>query len=104
MTTPSITEKNDKNNKGDGSGKPLPEGANAIATQLGNLEEDDEFEDFSNSRFFFTNLSILTLFKEWKEEANEESAERWDDNWDDDDVEIDFSVQLREEHNKSSME
>ncbi|KAJ9076391.1 26S proteasome complex subunit SEM1 [Entomophthora muscae] len=90
MTTPSITEKNDKNIKGDGSGKPLPEGANAIATQLGNLEEDDEFEDFPT--------------QEWKEEANEESAERWDDNWDDDDVEIDFSVQLREEHNKSSME
>jgi len=56
--------------------------------QLGVLEEDDEFEEFTAS--------------DWKDEDTDvsrliQSGNLWEDNWDDDDVEDDFSKQLREE-------
>jgi 26 proteasome complex subunit DSS1 len=62
--------------------KPVP--------QLGPLDEDDEFEEFPA--------------EDWNE--NEEDAEDthlWEDNWDDDDVEDDFSVQLRNELSKQAQ-
>jgi len=60
----------------------------ASQPQLGVLEEDDEFEEFTAS--------------DWKDEDTDvskliQSGNLWEDNWDDDDVEDDFSKQLREE-------
>ncbi|CAO2184745.1 unnamed protein product, partial [Urochloa humidicola] len=49
------------------------------------LEDDDEFEEFE-------------INQEWddKEEGNE-ALQQWEDDWDDDDVNDDFSLQLRKE-------
>ncbi|KAK7495652.1 hypothetical protein BaRGS_00013099 [Batillaria attramentaria] len=54
---------------------------------LGLLEEDDEFEEFPAD--------------DW-EEQDEDAADVnvWEDNWDDDNVEDDFSKQLRAELEK----
>jgi 26 proteasome complex subunit DSS1 len=38
-------------------------------------------------------LVFLTL--DWQEADDTQDAQQWDDNWDDDDVEDDFSTQLR---------
>ncbi|KIM33141.1 hypothetical protein M408DRAFT_325959 [Serendipita vermifera MAFF 305830] len=71
--------------------------------QLGVLEEDDEFEEFA--------------VQEWKDEETDVAkyleqsgatggggapSHLWEDSWDDDDVEEDFSVQLREELAKAA--
>ncbi|RNA45020.1 26S proteasome complex subunit DSS1 [Brachionus plicatilis] len=58
-------------------------------TELGLLEEDDEFEEFEA--------------EDWNESAKEtEDAEAnlWEDNWDDDNIEDDFTIQLRNELEK----
>merc|ERR1712243_309359 len=58
---------------------------------LGLLEEDDEFEEFPS--------------EDWG--AAEEDAEDvnvWEDNWDDDNIEDDFSQQLRAELNVQPMQ
>ncbi|KAK4296508.1 hypothetical protein Pmani_030998 [Petrolisthes manimaculis] len=58
---------------------------------LGLLEEDDEFEEFPA--------------EDWG--AAEEDAEDinvWEDNWDDDNIEDDFSQQLRAELNIQPMQ
>ncbi|KAJ2391506.1 hypothetical protein GGI23_005405 [Coemansia sp. RSA 2559] len=54
------------------------------------LEEDDEFEEFE--------------IEDWNEDAEDkEDVTLWDDNWDDDDLEDDFSKQLRVELEKASQ-
>ncbi|KAJ2546625.1 26S proteasome complex subunit SEM1 [Coemansia sp. RSA 1933] len=54
------------------------------------LEEDDEFEEFE--------------IEDWNEDAEDkEDVTLWDDNWDDDDLEDDFSKQLRVELEKTSQ-
>ncbi|KAG1596216.1 hypothetical protein G6F48_000102 [Rhizopus delemar] len=53
---------------------------------LGVLEEDDEFEEFAA--------------EDWGEEEDQNDAHFWEDNWDDDDIEDDFSKQLRAELEK----
>lgn len=53
------------------------------------LDEDDDFEEFE--------------VEDWdasKDGNAAEDAQLWEDNWDDDDVEDDFSIQLRAELNK----
>ncbi|KAJ1936216.1 26S proteasome complex subunit SEM1 [Linderina macrospora] len=56
----------------------------------GALEEDDEFEEFE--------------VEDWTPDAEDkEDATLWDDNWDDDDLEDDFSNQLRVELAKGSQ-
>ncbi|KAK9720073.1 26S proteasome complex subunit SEM1 [Basidiobolus ranarum] len=45
------------------------------------LEEDDEFEEFPA--------------EDWNETEEDQDTHLWEDNWDDDDVEDDFSQQLR---------
>ncbi|CAK9297264.1 unnamed protein product [Gordionus sp. m RMFG-2023] len=58
-------------------------------TDIGLLEEDDEFEEFP---------------AEWTEnEENNEESNVWEDNWDDDNVEDDFSKQLRAELERQSI-
>jgi len=55
---------------------------------LGLLEEDDEFEEFPA--------------EEWTGKCDEmEEVNVWEDNWDDDNVEDDFSDQLRKELQKT---
>ncbi|XP_048416825.1 26S proteasome complex subunit SEM1 [Stegostoma tigrinum] len=53
---------------------------------LGLLEEDDEFEEFPAEG--------------WTGLDEDEDAHVWEDNWDDDNVEDDFSNQLRAELEK----
>ncbi|CAG8582486.1 25060_t:CDS:2 [Cetraspora pellucida] len=48
---------------------------------LGALEEDDEFEEFAA--------------EDWNETEEDQETHLWEDNWDDEDVEDDFSKQLR---------
>merc|ERR1712043_60400 len=53
-------------------------------SNLGALEEDDDFEEFPT--------------EDWGEEQeNKDDMHVWEDEWDDDDVEDDFSQQLRSE-------
>ena len=47
-----------------------------------NWQEDDEFEEFN--------------VQDWNEKQDVDTF-MWQDNWDDDDIEDDFSVQLRAE-------
>ncbi|KAL5266025.1 hypothetical protein ACHWQZ_G006621 [Mnemiopsis leidyi] len=57
---------------------------------LGQLEEDDEFEEFP--------------VEEWKpEETDQSDLQVWEDNWDDDKIEDDFSKQLKAELEKKAM-
>ena len=54
---------------------------------LGLLEEDDEFEEFPA--------------EDWTEEnEDKEDINVWEDNWDDDNLDDDFSIQLRTELEK----
>ncbi|CAL4957266.1 unnamed protein product [Urochloa decumbens] len=64
---------------------PAPADAKAEALKMDLLEDDDEFEEFE-------------IDQEWndKEEGNE-AVQQWEDDWDDDDVNDDFSLQLRKE-------
>ncbi|CAO3622183.1 unnamed protein product [Cunninghamella echinulata] len=54
--------------------------------QLGALEEDDEFEEFD------------------AEDEDKDDTHYWEDNWDDDDIEDDFSQQLKAELEKTSAQ
>ncbi|GBB99370.1 hypothetical protein RclHR1_00350026 [Rhizophagus clarus] len=56
--------------------------------QLGALEEDDEFEEF--------------IAEDWNETEEDQETHLWEDNWDDEDVEDDFSKQLRAEITKDN--
>jgi 26 proteasome complex subunit DSS1 len=94
----------------------------ASQPQLGVLEEDDEFEEFTVSGALAMCQSDPLLRKwcsyvikrriDWKDEDTDvsklvqlsktgltasggQSSNLWEDNWDDDDVEDDFSKQLR---------
>lgn len=69
---------------------------------IGLLEEDDEFEEFPvegnyyNSLLIYIFHIIFSWFQEWTSQDEEDKeANVWEDNWDDDNVEDDFSVQLR---------
>lgn len=74
---------------------------------IGLLEEDDEFEEFpvegkclyliATCKSTWNNLRIcLFWILEWTSQDEEDKeANVWEDNWDDDNVEDDFSVQLR---------
>ena len=57
---------------------------------LGLLEEDDDFEEFSA--------------EDWTgKDEDEEDISVWEVNWDDDNVEDDFSMQLRAELEKKGV-
>ncbi|KAI1289364.1 putative 26S proteasome complex subunit sem1 [Halotydeus destructor] len=57
---------------------------------LGLLEEDDEFEEFPA--------------EDWQGKADDDDLTIWEDNWDDDDIEDDFSKQLKAELEKQKMD
>ncbi|XP_021950907.1 26S proteasome complex subunit SEM1 [Folsomia candida] len=57
---------------------------------LGLLEEDDEFEEFPSDDYN-------------KNGEDEEEVKVWEDNWDDDNIEDDFSCQLKAELEKQGF-
>ncbi|XP_020804524.1 probable 26S proteasome complex subunit sem1 [Drosophila serrata] len=66
------------------------EETNNKSEDLGLLEEDDEFEEFPAEDF--------------KVGDDEEDLNVWEDNWDDDNVEDDFSQQLKAHLESKKME
>ncbi|KAG8745141.1 hypothetical protein FRC10_008753 [Ceratobasidium sp. 414] len=64
---------------------------------LGVLEEDDEFEEFPAQDWEDRDTDIANLTNPSSSGASKDVADTlWEDNWDDDDVEDDFSKQLRQ--------
>ncbi|XP_075153695.1 suppressor of exocyst mutations 1 [Haematobia irritans] len=63
----------------------------SVKSDLGLLEEDDEFEEFPAEDFNAAN-------------EDEDEVNVWEDNWDDDNVEDDFNVQLKAHLEKQAME
>jgi len=73
------------------------------ATQhLGVLEEDDEFEEFDVAQWDDSQTDLAHLGGAAPGAAKSGGDKLWEDNWDDDDVEEEFSTQLRNELVKTS--
>lgn len=83
-------------------GKETSSGTKPTKTEQTLFEEDDEFEEFPvegmkmGDRDEVCIIQKSHLFLDW-DEREEDSGDRqlWEDNWDDDNVEDDFSCQLR---------
>ncbi len=90
------------------------EQAKETQLNLGVLEEDDEFEEFpvagkSWCKLEATSTVASSTFTDWNDSetdlahlggaapgaAKSGGDKLWEDNWDDDDIEDEFSVQLR---------
>ncbi|EED81652.1 predicted protein [Postia placenta Mad-698-R] len=69
---------------------------------LGLLEEDDEFEEFAVADWDDSETNLAHLGGAAPGAAKSGGDKLWEDNWDDDDIEDDFSVQLRNELAKKS--
>jgi len=67
------------------------------AQNLGVLEEDDEFEEFPVADWDDSETDLAHLGGAAPGAANSGGDKLWEDNWDDDDIEDEFSVQLRNE-------
>ncbi|OAX43125.1 hypothetical protein K503DRAFT_732187 [Rhizopogon vinicolor AM-OR11-026] len=68
---------------------------------LGVLEEDDEFEEFEVADWADSDTDIAHLGGAAPGVAKSAGDKLWEDNWDDDDIEDEFSVQLRNELSKT---
>jgi len=68
---------------------------------LGVLEEDDEFEEFPVADWDDSQTHLAHLGGTAPGAAKSGGDNLWEDNWDDDDIEDEFSVQLRNELAKS---
>ncbi|KAF8150635.1 DSS1/SEM1 family-domain-containing protein [Crassisporium funariophilum] len=64
---------------------------------LGVLEEDDEFEEFAVADWNDSETDLAHLGGAAPGAAKSGGDKLWEDNWDDDDIEDEFSVQLRNE-------
>ncbi|KXN88497.1 hypothetical protein AN958_07163 [Leucoagaricus sp. SymC.cos] len=62
---------------------------------LGVLEEDDEFEEFAVADWDDSQTDLAHLGGAAPGAAKSGGDKLWEDNWDDDDIEDDFSAQLR---------
>ncbi|KAI0317171.1 DSS1/SEM1 family-domain-containing protein [Amylostereum chailletii] len=62
---------------------------------LGVLEEDDEFEEFEAQDWDDSETALAHLGNSAPGGAKSQGDKLWEDNWDDDDIEDEFSVQLR---------
>ncbi|KAN0126250.1 hypothetical protein V8E53_015243 [Lactarius tabidus] len=80
---------------------------------LGVLEEDDEFEEFPvqaepaafrSTDWDDSQTDLAHLGGVTPGAAKVDGDKLWEDNWDDDDIEEDFSVQLRNELQKTGKE
>ena len=67
---------------------PAADKAGAAASVVEAIEEDDEFEEFAANNWEAGDEGL-------------EDAKQWQDNWDDDDIEDNFTTQLRQELVKS---
>ncbi|KAL5525584.1 hypothetical protein ACEPAG_6920 [Sanghuangporus baumii] len=65
--------------------------------QVNVLEEDDEFEEFEVQDWDDAQTDLAHLGGTAPGAAKSGGDKLWEDNWDDDDVEDEFSVQLRGE-------
>ncbi|GLB40466.1 putative DSS1_SEM1 [Lyophyllum shimeji] len=73
------------------------------ATQrLGVLEEDDEFEEFAVADWDDSQTDLAHLGGAAPGAAKSGGDKLWEDNWDDDDIEDEFSTQLRNELAKTN--
>lgn len=68
---------------------------------LGILEEDDEFEEFAVADWDDSKTDLAHLGAAAPGAAKSGGDKLWEDNWDDDDVEDEFSIQLRNELKKT---
>ncbi|KAH7913192.1 DSS1/SEM1 family-domain-containing protein [Hygrophoropsis aurantiaca] len=69
----------------------------AAQPHLGVLEEDDEFEEFAVADWDDSETDLAHLNGSAPGVAKSGGDKLWEDNWDDDDIEDEFSVQLRNE-------
>ncbi|KAG9315282.1 DSS1/SEM1 family-domain-containing protein [Chiua virens] len=69
---------------------------------LGVLEEDDEFEEFECADWDDSQTDLAHLNGAGPASASSSGNKLWEDNWDDDDIEDEFSVQLRNELAKTT--
>jgi 26 proteasome complex subunit DSS1 len=69
---------------------------------LGVLEEDDEFEEFEVADWDDSQTDLAHLGGAAPGAAKSGGNKLWEDNWDDDDIEDEFSVQLRNELAKTN--
>ncbi|KAI6155626.1 DSS1/SEM1 family-domain-containing protein [Pisolithus tinctorius] len=67
---------------------------------LGVLEEDDEFEEFPVADWDDSETDLAHLGGTAPGVAKSGGDKLWEDNWDDDDIEDEFSIQLRNELTK----
>ncbi|KAI6097596.1 DSS1/SEM1 family-domain-containing protein [Pisolithus croceorrhizus] len=67
---------------------------------LGVLEEDDEFEEFQVADWDDSETDLAHLGGAAPGVAQSGGDKLWEDNWDDDDIEDEFSIQLRNELTK----
>ncbi|KAJ7284561.1 DSS1/SEM1 family-domain-containing protein [Mycena rebaudengoi] len=74
----------------------------AHQAQLGVLEEDDEFEEFPVADWDNAQTDLAHLGGAAPGAAKSGGDKLWEDNWDDDDIEDEFSVQLRNELTKKT--
>ncbi|KAA1478522.1 hypothetical protein DENSPDRAFT_845638 [Dentipellis sp. KUC8613] len=72
--------------------------------QLGVLEEDDEFEEFEVQDWDDSQTDLAHLGGAAPGAAKSGGDKLWEDNWDDDDIEEEFSVQLRNELAKTGKD
>jgi len=68
---------------------------------VGVLEEDDEFEEFPVADWKDSETDLAHLGGAAPGAAKSGGDKLWEDNWDDDDIEDEFSVQLRNELDKT---
>ncbi|KZS92671.1 hypothetical protein SISNIDRAFT_105939 [Sistotremastrum niveocremeum HHB9708] len=76
--------------------------AQSKTTLQGALEEDDEFEEFPVQDWDDSSTELAHLKGGVPGGAKADGDKLWEDNWDDDDVEEEFSLQLRNELEKNS--
>lgn len=69
---------------------------------LGILEDDDEFEEFAVQDWDDTQTDLAHLSGVAPGAATSGGDKLWEDNWDDDDIEDEFSLQLRAELEKAN--
>ena len=94
-TTPSKDSKKDDKSKHDGKEQDAGKDGASKGTpvvDLGFLEADDDFEEFATEEW---NAGVNGQAAADAAAEEEERVNIWEDNWDDDNIEEDFSKQLK---------
>ncbi|CCM00076.1 uncharacterized protein FIBRA_02103 [Fibroporia radiculosa] len=91
-----MSSSNPSTSKTDTNSKPVePAKDEQAQPTLGILEEDDEFEEFPVADWDDSETDLAHLGGAAPGAAKSGGDKLWEDNWDDDDIEDDFSIQLR---------